>query len=160
MTELSDLATIDFLTHSKIRIAADPSTIWPHIIDLDAWRRGQVLVPIGGEKGRLGERFSASSPDVLDVALFYVENVELIPETRRTIRLEGLDGSFMGFATWELTPLGGQTVVAYDVYTRGPMLQAGQSEKELLTEAQQIMDKGLSRLKAFIERGDADALPV
>jgi hypothetical protein len=155
MTE--PLATIDFLTHSKVHIAAGAAAIWPHIVDLGGWRRGQILVPLGDVKGLVGDRFHAAAPEAPDVALYHVENAELVPEQRRTIRLDALDGTFMGFATWELTPAGDGTVVAYDVYTRGPMLPPGQSAEELLAWAQQVMDEGLSRLKAFIEGKDVES---
>ncbi|MFB9929989.1 SRPBCC family protein [Amycolatopsis halotolerans] len=152
MTE--PLATIDFLTHSKVHIAAGAAAIWPHIVDSDGWRRGQLLTPLGGPTGSVGQRFHAASPEAPDVALYYVENAELVPAQRRTIRLDTLDGTFMGFATWELTPAGDGTMVAYDVYSRGPMLPPGQSAEDLLAWAQQMMDEGLVRLKGFIEGKD------
>jgi hypothetical protein len=152
MTQAATLTTIDFLTHSKVAIAADAATIWPEIVTPGSWRAGQQLVPIGGDAGRLGERFQAIYPEAPETPLFFVENVELIAETRRTIRLEELDGRVIGFATWELTPAEGGTVVAYDVYCRGAMLPPGQSTEDLMAVAQRGMDDGLLALKAFIER--------
>ena len=155
MTSPSPLATIDFLTHSKIKIAAGLAAIWPHILDIERWRDSQKLISVSGEPGRVGARFHAVSRDAPETPLFHVENVELVSEHRRTIRLEGLDGSFLGFATWELTPNGGETVVAYDVYCRGAMLPPGQSADDLLASAHRMMDEGLLRLKAIVEQGMA-----
>jgi len=151
VTESAGLATIDFLTHSKVRIERDADTIWPYIVDVESWRGAQKLVAVGGAPGQIGERFAAVGEDAPDTPLFHTENVELVPGQRRTMRLEWLDGSFIGFATWELTPSDGATIVAYDVYSRGPMLPPGHSQKALLADAQRTMDAGLMRLKAVVE---------
>lgn len=151
MTKASPLTTIDFLTHSKVRIAAAAAAIWPHILNTDAWREGQRLIPIGGEPGHVGERFHAAAAETPETPHFFVENVELAPQRRRTIRMESLEGAFLGFSTWELTPGPGETVVAYDTYCRGPLLAPGRSAVELLANAQKVMDEGLQRLKAVVE---------
>lgn len=151
MTDTPPLAVIDFLTHSKVRIAAPPAAIWPHIVDVDAWKSTQRLVHTGGEPGAVGERFNAVASEAKDVALFKVENAEMVARERRTIRLEGLDGDFLGFATWEITPAGKDTIVAYDVYCRGAMLPPGTTQAELMKMSQGMMDEGLLRLKALVE---------
>lgn len=151
MTEAPELAVIDFLTHSKVTIAADAARIWPHIVDVSGWRSSQKLVHTGGKPNSLGEQFVAVAMEAPDTPLFKVENVELVERQRRTIRLESLDGAFIGFATWELTPGKGATVVAYDVYCRGPMLAPGHARSDLLVMAQRMMDEGLLKLKAVVE---------
>lgn len=152
MTDTPELAVIDFLTHSKVRVKASPDAVWPRIVDLEGWRVRQKLVPIGGEPDQVGARFHAVAAEAPDTPLFEVENAEMVPQQRRTIRLTGLDGHFIGFATWELTPMGDETVVAYDVYCRDAMLAPGQSQAELLAMAGQMMDEGLKNLKAVVER--------
>jgi hypothetical protein len=151
MTDTPNLAVIDFLTHNKVRIAAGAEAIWPRIVDVDGSHSAQRLIPLNGDPGCVGARFHAVSREAPDVPLFFVENVELATGQRRTIRLDSLEGDFMGFATWELTPSGPDTIVAYDVYCRGPMLPAGQSEGELLAFAHNMMDAGLARLKVAVE---------
>jgi carbon monoxide dehydrogenase subunit G len=151
MSQTTELAVIDFLTHSKVRISATPAKIWPRIVDMEGWRTNQTLVPIRGEPDQAGARFHAVATEAPDTPLFEVENAEMVPERRRTIRLEGLDGHFIGFATWELTPVGAETVVAYDVYCRDAMLPPGHAQADLLTMAQQVMDEGLQKLKAVVE---------
>src|SRR5690606_42100493 len=48
---------------------------------------------------------------------FYFTNVEMVPEQRRTIRLNTPEGALIGYAVWELTPVEGGTEVAYHVYS-------------------------------------------
>lgn len=48
---------------------------------------------------------------------FLVENVEVVPGERRTIKLYEPDGALLGFATWTLDPDAGRTRVGYDVYS-------------------------------------------
>ena len=151
MSDQPGLAIIDFLTHNKVRIKAAPSRVWPRIVDLEGWRVRQKLVPISGELDKVGARFHAVASEAPDTPLFEVENAEMVPQQRRTIRLTGLDGHFIGFATWELTPAGDETIVAYDVYCRDAMLPPGQSQAEMLAMAGKAMDEGLQNLKAVVE---------
>lgn len=151
MTEPTELGVIDFLTHSKVLIAADATAIWPRIVDVNGWPSVQQLVHTGGEPGALGEQFVAVASAAPDTPLFKVENVELVPLQRRTIRLESLEGVFIGFATWELTSRDYGTIVAYDVYCRSPMLPPGQSPADLMAMAQRLMNEGLEKLKAVVE---------
>ena len=157
MTDQPELAVIDFLTHSKVRIRATPAAIWPRIVDLEGWRVRQRLVLVRGEVDQVGARFHAVASEAPDTPLFEVENAEMIPGQRRTIRLTGLDGHFIGFATWELTPTGDETIVAYDVYCRDAMLPPGQSQAEMLAIAAQVMDQGLQSLKAVVESSTTQA---
>lgn len=151
MTDQPALAVIDFLTHSKVAIRATPAAIWPRIVDLEGWRTAQTLVLIDGERDQVGARFHAVAAEAPDTPLFEVVNAEMVPGQRRTIRLSGLDGHFIGFATWELTQAGEETIVAYDVYCRDAMAPPGQTQAELLAMAQPVMDKGLESLKAVVE---------
>lgn len=148
---MTELAVIDFLTHSKVAIKAGPGLIWPRIVDLEGWRTNQTLLLISGEPDQVGARFHAVATEAPGTPLFEVVNAEMVPQQRRTIRLTGLDGHFIGFATWELTPAGDETIVAYDVYCRDAMLAPGQSQAELLAMAGKVMDQGLRSLKAVVE---------
>ena len=153
MTQQPELAVIDFLTHNKVRIKASPAAVWPRIVDLEGWRTRQKLVLVHGALDQVGARFHAVASEAPDAPLFVVENAEMLAAQRRTIRLTGLDGHFIGFATWELTPMDGETIVAYDVYSRDAMLPPGQSQAELLAVAGRAMDQGLQRLKVVVEAG-------
>ena len=149
MAEPFTLGMLDFLTHSTVRIRASASAVWAVIVEPVAGL--QQLVRIGGEPGRIGERFHAVDSAAPDVPLFLVENVELAPNHRRTIRLNGLDGAFMGFATWALTPDAGETILTYDVYCHYAGLPAGRSRADHMADSQRMMDEGLLRLKAVVE---------
>jgi hypothetical protein len=151
MSEAEPLAVIDFLTHSRIRIAADPAAIWPIVIDSKREGAEMPLLSIEGEKGSVGERFKSVLATDPDTPLYFVTNAEVVPQSRRTIRLESVDGVFWGFATWTLTPHGDETELTYDVYCRYPGLPAGQSHADFMAGFQDVMDAGLARMKAIVE---------
>jgi hypothetical protein len=153
MNEASSPGVIDFLTHSEVRIRAGASAVWSVVARPAAGV--QRLVPIGGEPGQVGERFHAVDSSAPDVPLFFVENVELAPERRRTVRLDGLEGAFMGFAAWVLRPDGAETVLTYDVYCRYAGLPPGSSPADHMAASQRMMDEGLLRLKRIVEGGGA-----
>jgi hypothetical protein len=151
MTEHPQLAVIDFLTHSKVRIKAEPGAVWPRVVDLEGWRTNQTLVLVSGERDQVGARFHAVATEAPDTPLFEVVNAEMVPQQRRTIRLIGLDGHFIGFAAWELTQMGDETIVAYDVYCRDAMAAPGMSQADMIAMAQPVMDAGLQSLKGVVE---------
>ncbi len=107
-------ADLSLVTHNAVTIAAPPERIWPHIVDPGDWKAGAQLVPVNGN----GHRFKAVMPEDPNTALFHVINVEFDAPARRTIRLNALDGTLIGFASWELTATAGGTRVAYHVYTQ------------------------------------------
>lgn len=141
-------ATIGLATHNAILIAASPAEIWPHVVDPSAWKAGAKLIPLGDSAGR----FKAVGPDDPDVALFYVDNVELVPERRRTIRLNAPDGALIGFASWELTQQDAATLVEYHVYSQ-QTLSPGQSrgaQREYQRSDFQRFQKELESLKRLV----------
>ena len=105
---------LSLVTHNAVVIDAEAERIWPHIVKPDTWKAGAQLVPAEGAE----HRFKAVLPGDPDTALFHVTNVEFDAPQRRTIRLNALDGSLIGHASWELTPVEGGTRVAYDVYSQ------------------------------------------
>lgn len=105
---------LSLVTHNAVVIAAQAERIWPHIVEPDAWKAGAQLVPVEGAE----HRFKAVLPDDPDTALFHVTNVAFDAPHRRTIRLNALDGTLIGHASWELTPVEGGTRVAYHVYSQ------------------------------------------
>lgn len=151
MSDAESLAVIDFLTHSKIRIAAGPAAIWRIVIDPKREGAEMPLVSIEGEKGSVGERFKSVLATAPDTPLYFVTNAEVVPQSRRTIRLESVDGVFWGFATWTLSPHGGETELTYDVYCRYPRLPDGQSHADFMAGFQDVMDRSLERIKAMVE---------
>ena len=65
--------------------------------------------------------------------LFYIENVELKKDKRRTIKLYGANnGPLLGYASWELEEHSGRTRVTYHVYAE--ILLTAQEINGLTTE--------------------------
>jgi hypothetical protein len=139
---------IDFLVHSRERIAAAADIVWPHIAALE-WMDAPKLVSIGGTPG-VGERFEAYLDPARAHIAYYVVNAAIEPGVRRTLRIEGLDGVPMGFTTFELIANGAETIVLYDVYIR-MALPEGQSRDDSLALAKQGGDEALRQLKALVE---------
>ncbi len=158
---LSSQATrpaINLITRNEIEIAGGAATIWPDIIDPSRWKQGLKLVHQSGPAGGLHEILAAIDRDPAHPA-FLVENVELAPNRRRTIKLWLPDGSLIGFASWSLVESadGRRTTVRYEVYseTRGegtsPADLREAEEREQATNSTRF-DAELAALKALIER--------
>lgn len=115
-TSWSRLAT-HLIAHNEVTIDSSADRIWPYILELDEWKQGPKLEHIDGPVHQRGERFAAMMPDASAEPLYFVENVELIPNRRRTMKLYSRDqGALIGFASWELSENNGSTVVTFDVY--------------------------------------------
>ena len=110
--------TVDLVTHNEILVLASPGRLWPLVVEPSAWKKGAKLVSVGGPVGQQGERFRAVMSD--GQIAFYAENVEVVAEHRRTIRLNTADGRLIGYAVWQLTAQGTETRVQYDVYSEVP----------------------------------------
>lgn len=150
----------DLVTHNDIAIEASPAEIWPQIVEPGAWKTGARLYSISGEKGKVGERFKAVMPDDPQKVAFYVTNIELIPQQRRTIRIGLTEDGLMGFAIWELVPQGAATLVRYDVYWQSPVATGKPNptatEKTAAAQAwmgmnQRRFGEELATLKALLE---------
>lgn len=148
MTDDKKPETIDLLVHSRERINAAPAVLWPYIVGMN-WMEYPKLVPISGEPGQIGERFAGHFDEALEVAAYYVVNVELTPNRRRTMRIEGLDNIPMGFTTFELIPNGAETIAMYDVNLRAP-LPEGMSAEEMLSVSRKGGDDALRLLKNVV----------
>lgn len=121
--------TLKLVTHSGVVINAQASDVWPHILDPNHWKAGAELVPVEGED----QVFKAVMPNDPEVVAYFVENVELDAEQRRTIRIVQPDGSLLGYASWELTPVDEGVMVEYHVYseTRAPPELAPEALSEM-----------------------------
>ena len=109
-------STLKLVTHNAVAIKAEAGDIWPHILDPNHWKAGAELLPVEGKD----HLFKAVMPDYPETVAYFVENVELEVEHRRTIRLVQADGSLLGYASWELTPLDEGVMVEYHVYSEMP----------------------------------------
>ena len=142
---------LSLVTHNAVVIAAQAERIWPQIVEPDAWKAGAQLVPVDGAE----HRFKAVLPDDPDTALFHVTNVEFDAPHRRTIRLNALDGTLIGHASWELTPVEGGTRVAYHVYSQQqvPSGQPPIDRKAYLQANYTRFQEELHGLKTLVETG-------
>ena len=107
--------TTDLITHNEILIRASPAKLWPWVVDPNSWKEGPKLISTGGPAGQLGERLKAVMGD--GQIVFFAENVDIVPNRRRVVRLNTLEGKLIGYASFQLTPHGAETLIQYDVYS-------------------------------------------
>ena len=115
------MVSVDLITHNSVSIAAPAAQVWPWIIDTNAWKQGTKLALVDGAADQPGGRFGAYLPKDPTNILLEVTNAEVVPEVRRTIRLNAPGGALMCFASWKLSPDGETTIVEYDVYGVAPV---------------------------------------
>jgi hypothetical protein len=151
----------DLVTHSEVVIDRPAAAIWPHIVDPNDWKQGAKLWHHTGPAGRRGEIFAAGDPARRDRPDFLIENVELVPNLRRTIKLYLPSGTLLGYATWWLRETNGKTAVGYDVYSESPRAEsktaAGRdsvvaAERAYVAGEQKRFDAELVALKRLVER--------
>jgi hypothetical protein len=156
-----DRPAINLNTHSTVAIDRPATAIWPHILDPSSWKQAAKLWHHAGPVGQVGEIFAAGDPADKRQVMFFIENVELIPNERRTIKLYQADGTLIGFASWSLRAEGGRTVVGYDVHSETrldsaqakamPPARARETERVQQAENQRRFDDELLALKRLVE---------
>jgi hypothetical protein len=151
----------NLVTHSLVTIARPAAVVWPYILDPNEWKQGAKLWHHSGPPGQEGEVFAAGDPAMKAKILFFVENVELVPAQRRTIKIYEPGGTLAGFATWTVRSDGNKTLVGYDVYSE-TRIDAGQANRSNPAERQaaerrerqtnqQRFDRELVELKRLVE---------
>jgi len=148
------LPTLNLRTRSSHFISAPVSEIWPYITDTVEWKAGAQLVPWRGAPHESGARFKAVLPDDRHTILFFAENVEVVPERRRTLKLLTPDGGLLGFASWLLSAEESGTSVEYHVYTKGAIpesLRDGTAAEELPVLEQRFREQSAARFSAELE---------
>lgn len=149
---------IDFLTHNVVRIAAPESFVWPYVLDSNSWKAGAKMFSIDGERGTIGERFRASMAETSE-PLYMMETVELITDKRWTVRLDDLDGTLIGYATWELPQDNGGTLLQYHTFCQLRLVKgsavtqelSGISSKGIVQDGSRRIDEEFRRLKSAVE---------
>lgn len=154
---------LNLVTHSVVTINRPAAAIWPLIVDPSGWKKGATLRHQSGPAGQAGEVFAAMEPGDGAKVAFWVENVELMPNQRRTIKLYAPTGSLIGYATWSIRAAGGRTVVGYDVYSETLIdpaqaksmtpAQIREAERTSAAPNQKRFDQELLALKALVEKG-------
>ena len=145
-----DLVKVDFILHCDILIDAAPGTVWPLLWRVGSGAVSPALVPAGGPRGQVGERFDAFVASDPDHPVYHVETVELEPARRRTVRFEGTDGGLIGYGSWTLSAQEGGTALSYDAFSRCDFprdIAIG----EAIVDTQRSMGDALAGLKALAE---------
>src|SRR5262245_7582266 len=89
---------INLITHAQIEIDRPPSAVWPYIVETNAWKPNRQLTPVSGNKGELGEILSvARGANAGGGVWFLVENVEIVLNERRTIKMYDSGGKLLGY---------------------------------------------------------------
>lgn len=140
------LAT-NLLTHNAIVIARPAAAVWPYIVDPSSWKQGNRLVHRSGPVGQVGEVFASVSASTPNDADYFVQNVELEPNRRRTIKLYGRDGGMIGFAAFTLEESSGRTTVSYDVFAETilPPSRAQETTPQALAESERVAREANAR---------------
>ncbi|MFN0181005.1 MAG: hypothetical protein ACKVZ0_19540 [Gemmatimonadales bacterium] len=156
-----DRMAINLNTHSVVTIDRPATAIWPHIIDPSSWKQGLKSRHHSGPPGEVGEVLAAVDPADPTKVAFFLENVELTRNQRRTIKLYLVDGTLIGFASWTLRAVAGRTVVGYDVHSETrpdpaqakamTALQRREAERSQQDANQRRFDEELLALKRLVE---------
>lgn len=158
---VQDRPAVHLIAHSSVEINDSAAAIWPHILNPLPWKQGlrlRLLAGTADQVGALYGGFAEQTPEVIELLL---QDIEMEPERRRTVKLMGPDGTLQGFATWTLEERDGSTRVAYDV-TSESTLPRGQvdgldtqtlarMERELYAASQRRFDSELAALKRLVE---------
>jgi uncharacterized protein YndB with AHSA1/START domain len=147
-TPENGLVQVDFLSHAETVIAAPAETIWPAIVDPNPWH-GSQLISVGGPKGEVGERFHGVDPANPEVVQLYVQNAEMVPHRRRTIRITFGDGTYSGYSTWTLKPKGSETIATYEIFCLYAM--PAEAAAGAAAIAQAGAEASLKLLKEYVE---------
>jgi len=145
---------INLNSHSEIEINRPAAAIWPHIMEPNSWKPDRQLVHYAGPAGQLGEVFAIGGSAAPGKVWFFAENVEIVPNQRRTIKLYDPEGRLLGFSTWLLTESHGRTRVEYDVHAES--LLSAEKAKEATSEsiaAQQLEGYEVNKKRIDAELG-------
>src|ERR1041385_6178493 len=80
-------AAMNLNTHSEVVIDRPAAAILPRIVDPTSWKQGTKSWHYAGPAGQLGEIFAAGDPTDKAKIEFFFENVQLVPNQRRTIKI-------------------------------------------------------------------------
>lgn len=154
----------ELVTHHHILINCQPDRVWPYILDISTWKKGDRFEHVSGEKDAVGETFAALPRDGSGQPDYFVQTVELVPYQRRTIKLYGTrpDAPLIGYASWELESYDGMSRLSYHVYTETRLtldavagrtpLELEASQKNYVSENSARFMEELQGLKALLER--------
>ncbi len=142
------------VTHNEVLIDRPASVIWPYIVDPLDWKQGQRLRHLSGNPGEVGELLGGYDAETPELVTLHLQNVELRPYRRRTVKLMQPDGTLLGFATWRLVEEDGRTTVSYAVSMEsglpsGPVTGHDADEVEAMERA--AYEANVRRFQAELE---------
>jgi len=137
--------TFELFAHESVQLERSASDIWPLVIDPNSWKQGMKLSHVDGEKNQEGQVFAALTAMDDAAPQFYVKNVEVIANRRRTIIIMSpVDGATMGYSSWVLNESYAITKVSYHVYLSIPVprdtLDAMSAEQITAIKAEQLVE--------------------
>lgn len=151
----------NLVTHSEVTINRRAELVWPKVVDPNEWKQGLKIWHHAGPVGDVGEILAAGDPADRSKVAFLIENVEMVPHRRRTIKLYLENGKLLGYASWTLREGAGRTIVSYDVYSETllepaeaqstTVEQLRAAEKAALATNQKRFDDELRGLKRLVE---------
>jgi len=152
-------AAVNLNAYSQIEIDRPVATVWPYIVDTNSWKPERRLTHRSGPVGQVGEVLAIVGPT--GKVWFLVENVELVANQRRTIKMYDPDGKLLGFATWKLQATGDHTLIEYEIHGESLVAaaQAGQpggksvaeQEREGYAVNKKRIDVEFAALKRLLE---------
>jgi hypothetical protein len=136
------------VTHNDIFIHADAERVWPHLVDVSAWKQSTTRLK-SGKPGQIGEMREVLVPGSADALAYTITTVSIDPQRRRIIRLDTPDNKLIGFAIWSITKDSGSqgVTVSYDV-----LLDTSAEDEETPVEMRTRFQTELTRLKTLVER--------
>ena len=152
---------INLHVYAQVEIARPASTVWPLIVDTNSWKPDRPMVHRAGPVGQLGEVSAIVSTQHPGQVWFLAENVELVPNQRRTIKLLDLKGNLLGFASWGLMEQGGRTLIDYQIHAESRVApeqkltaaQVAEQQRNGYAVNKQRVDDELAELKRRLESG-------
>ena len=147
-------AALNLLTRDSVLIARPAQAVWPMIVHDSAWKKTVKLQHVDGPLDAAGEIIAARLGDPDSPILFYLQTMEMVPLKRRTMKLYNVAGGpLIGFASWELEQLHGQTKVTYRVYAEFPSSAAPSPEQQqrYTSENETRFRQELATLKRLVE---------
>lgn len=152
---------INLIAEGQVEIERPAAVVWPYIVDTNSWKPNRPMVHHAGPTGQVGEVFAIVAPQRPDQIWFLAENVELVPNERRTIKLLDLKGNLLGFAIWRLSEQQGRTSIEYQILAESRVLpeqkmtaaQVAEGQRKGYADNKQRVDDEFAELKRRLEGG-------
>ncbi|NIB38186.1 hypothetical protein HBA55_01240 [Pseudomaricurvus alkylphenolicus] len=127
---------LNLIGHNSVWINCPVEEVWPYIMSPNSWKHGLKLYHRAGNKNEAGEIFAALLSAEDDLPKLYVETVEVVPNSTRSIKIYcPEDWSLSGHSSWMLYEKDGGTLLEYHVYSEHGVVK---SEWDQMNQHQKI----------------------